>query len=196
MAPMPSTEYSQAEQAQLLEIARSSIGAVVRTGQPLSVDISDLPVALRQNRCTFVTLHSAGALRGCTGSMEPVQPLAVDVAAVAGQTALHDPRFSPVQVREIDGLHIEISVLSPLEDFPVTGEADLLNRIEPGIDGLVLTLGPRRATFLPKVWESLPEPRQFLGELKHKAGLPRDYWSEEIEMHRYRTETFGDTAPE
>ncbi len=194
MAHMSSTEYSPAEQAQLLSIARSSIREGVETGRPATVDTEALPAALKEIRCTFVTLHRDGALRGCTGSMEPLQPLAVDVADVACQTALNDPRFYPVRAQEIGGIDIEISVLSPLQAFPVTSEADLLNRLQPGVDGLVLTLGFRRATFLPKVWESLPDPRHFLAELKHKAGLPRDFWSDEIVLHRYWTETFGDAA--
>jgi AmmeMemoRadiSam system protein A len=191
---MPSTEYSRAEQAQLLCIARSSISEGVRTGRPISVDTRDLPAALQALRCTFVTLLRDGELRGCTGSMEPVQPLAVDVAMVACQTALSDPRFYPVQAEEISEINIEVSILSPLEALPVSSEADLLARLRPGIDGLVLELGPRRATFLPKVWETLPDPRDFVGELKRKAGLPRDFWSEEIVLHHYLTETFDDAA--
>lgn len=194
MARMPSTEYTSAERCELLAIARASIEEGVETGRPKSIDLNRLPAALQAIRCTFVTLHSEGQLRGCTGSMEPVQPLAVDVSVAACQTALNDPRFYPVQAEEIAGLHIEVSILSPLRAFPVAGEADLLARLEPGVDGLVLELGPRRATFLPKVWESLPDPRQFLTELKRKAGLPGDFWSEKMVLHRYHTETFGEAT--
>ena len=189
---MSSTDYSAAEQNQLLAIARSSIASGVETGRALSVDTGALPSTLLEVRCSFVTLHRRGELRGCTGSMEPLRPLAIDVAEVACQTALMDPRFFPVQPEELAEIDIEISILSPLEAFPVASEAELLARLQPGIDGLVLELGPRRATFLPKVWDSLPVPGDFVSELKRKAGLPADFWSDEVVVHRYHTETFAE----
>ena len=192
--PMPCTEYSAAQRHQLLAIARRSMAHGVRTGEPLPVQIEGLPYALLDVRCTFVTLHRQGELRGCTGSMEAHRPLAIDVAEVACRSALADPRFLPVQAVELDEIHIEISVLSPLEVLPVASESELLARLQPGIDGLVLEFGPHRATFLPKVWDVLPSPGKFLGELKRKGGLPLDFWSREIVVHRYHTESFADTA--
>ena len=192
MVPMPCTDYSGAQRAELLAIARASIHRAVRIGEPLAVDVGRLPPALGAIRSAFVTLLRAGELRGCTGSLEPSEPLAVHVAHVACRTALYDPRFLPVRPDEVDALEIEISVLSPLTEFPVASEADLLSRLQPGVDGLVLKAAGRSATFLPKVWESLPAPRQFLAELKAKAGLPADYWSSDVRLFRYRTETFSD----
>jgi AmmeMemoRadiSam system protein A len=189
---MPCTEYSGEERAELLAIARGSIRQGVRLGEPLTVDIHRLPRALGAIRSAFVTLRRAGELRGCTGSLEPSEPLAVHVAEVACRTALYDPRFLPVRPEEVDGIDIEISVLSPLTEFAVASEADLLARLQPGVDGLVLKAGRNSATFLPKVWESLPHPQQFLSALKAKANLPADFWSNDIRLFRYRTETFSD----
>lgn len=192
--PMSCTEYSAAQRRHLLAIARRSIAHGVSTGEPLFIQIDCLPAALLDLRCSFVTLRRQGELRGCTGSMEPCQPLAIDVAEVACRTALADPRFLPVQAAELDEIHIEVSVLSPLEPFPVASESELLACLQPGVDGLVLEYGLHQATFLPKVWSSLRSPRDFVGELKRKAGLPLDFWSEEIVLHRYHTESFAEAA--
>lgn len=162
----------------------------VDTGQPLPVDTTALPQSLREIRTSFVTLFLNGDLRGCMGSLEATQELAQDVADSACRTALSDPRFFPVQPQEIDAIDIEISVLSPLVPMTVTDEADLLGRLVPGVDGLVLEAGLHRATFLPKVWEHLPAAADFVRHLKLKAGLPRDYWSSEVAVYRYHTETF------
>lgn len=189
---MHSSEYSSAQRSQLLSIARQSITSGVETGLPLKLDTLQLPAALMQTRASFVTLRQLNELRGCTGSLEAHQPLALDVAKIACQTALSDPRFYPLQSREIDGIKIEISVLSPLVQLAVESEAELLATLVPEVDGLVLEAGFRKATFLPKVWEQLPDPRQFLGELKCKANLPKDYWSADIKLYRYHTETFGE----
>jgi len=166
----------------------------IRTGKPLTVDTTAVNATLRKIRASFVTLSLAGGLRGCTGTLEAVQPLAMDVAATACRTALTDPRFRPIQSHEVDRIEIELSVLSPLKAMPVRNEEDLLERLEPGIDGLVLEVGTARATFLPKVWEHLPAPREFLGELKRKAGLTPDFWSTKIALYRYHTETFSEAA--
>lgn len=164
----------------------------VETGQPLTVDAASLSEPLAAIRSCFVTLTLQGALRGCMGSLEATQALARDVADSACRTALFDPRFSPVQPHEIDDIDIEISVLSPLVPMEVTDEADLLAKLAPGVDGLLLEAGLHRATFLPKVWEHLPAAEEFLGHLKLKAGLPRDYWSADISLYRYHTETFSE----
>ncbi len=166
----------------------------IRTGRPLNPDEETLDPVLRAIRASFVTLHRHGALRGCTGSLEAVQPLALDVARTACSTALSDPRFFPVSVEEVSEIDIEISVLSPLEPMTIRDEADLLDQLIPEVDGLVLTAGPRRATFLPKVWEQLPSPLAFVTALKRKAGLPDDFWSQEMSVYRYHTETFAEAA--
>jgi len=143
---------------------------------------------------TFTTLRLDEKLRGCCGMLEAAHPLAIDVARSAFQAAFRDLRFQPLARDEFGRVRLEVSVLSPLEVIPVANEADLLDRLAPGTDGLVIVEGARRATFLPKVWESLPEPRQFLAALKTKCGLPDDYWSERLEFFRYRTTLYEEPA--
>ncbi len=186
------SEYTPETRRQLLDIARASMIHGVRTGRPLPVDPGRLSGPLAEIRAAFVTLRLDDELRGCTGSLEATLPLAVEVARTACATALSDPRFLPVQEEELERIRIEISVLSPLIPFPVQNEADLLRNLRSGEDGLVLESGAFRATFLPKVWEDLPDPARFVAELKRKAGLPRDYWSPDIAFYRYRTETFAE----
>jgi AmmeMemoRadiSam system protein A len=133
-------------------------------------------------------------LRGCCGTLEATDPLAKDVSRSAFQAAYRDTRFEPVGEAELEGIRLEVSVLSPLESISVNDDADLLEQLTPGTDGLVIVEGLRRATFLPKVWESLPEPGQFLAQLKAKCGLPEDYWSEQLEFLRYRTTTYAESS--
>lgn len=120
---------------------------------------------------TFVTLKKHGELRGCIGSLRAQRPLADDVAANAVAAASRDPRFAPLSASEFDDVDIEVSLLSEPEFIDFHDEADLLAQLRPGEDGLILFAGCRSATFLPQVWEQLPEPREFLAALKHKAGL-------------------------
>jgi len=138
----------------------------------------------------FVTLTRNGRLRGCIGSVEPVRPLGVDVAANAVAAALSDHRFPPLDRAELDDTAIEVSVLGALVPFPVADEAEARRALRPGLDGLVLRLGERRATFLPQVWHTVPEPAAFLAHLKAKAGLPATYWSEQIRLSRYTVTEF------
>lgn len=190
--PTPSPEYSPDDRGHLIRIARHSLTAAVRTGAPRLPDASGLSPAIAAVRASFVTLRAAGDLRGCTGSLEAVAPLGIDVARATSHSALADPRFPPVTADELQGIRIEISVLSPLERVLTLDEQELLARLEPGIDGLVLSLGRHRATFLPKVWEQLLEPASFVRELKRKAGLPPGFWSNALEVYRYHTETFAE----
>jgi AmmeMemoRadiSam system protein A len=183
MAPTPSAEAEF-----LLEVARSSIAHGVRHGRPLPVDPQRHPPCLRERRATFVTLERGGELRGCTGSLEASWPLVEAVARCAFRTAFRDPRFPPVAAGELDELELHISILSPLEPLRVASEAELLDRLRPGVDGLVLREGAAVGTFLPQVWDSLPEPSRFVAELKRKAGLGADHWSERIELQRYQVE--------
>lgn len=184
--------FSPEDRATLLDLARRSIVNGLERGAPLAVDPEDYPEPLRMERAAFVTLHLDGELRGCIGHLEAVQPLVCDVAENAYAAAFRDPRFPPLARRELAGLTIDVSVLSPPEPMTFSSEADLLGQIRPGIDGLILTEGRARGTFLPSVWESLPAPRDFVDHLKRKAGLPADHWSERIQVARYATESFGD----
>jgi len=178
--------------ADLLRLARNSIDYGLDHDKPVPVDLDGLPVDLIQPAATFTTLRLDEKLRGCCGTLEAAHPLAMDVARSAFQAAFRDQRFQPLARDEFGRIRLEVSVLSPLEVIAVTDEADLLNRLAPGTDGLVIVEGARRATFLPKVWESLPDPSQFLAALKIKCGLPEDYWSERLEFFRYRTSLYAE----
>lgn len=165
----------------LLVIARNAIGE--RFGCPLQM-VTQLP-ELAELAATFVTLTQEGRLRGCIGSLEAHRPLAQDVAENAIAAAFEDRRFAPLSREELARTRVEVSLLTPTEPFPAIDERDALARLRPGIDGLVLRYGARRATFLPQVWESLPDPIQFLAQLKRKAGLPENFWDEQLTLARY-----------
>ena len=158
---------------------------------PLTVQFDELAGVLAEPGATFTTLKVKGELRGCCGTLEARHPLAADVTLSAFQAAFRGPRFSPVA--EADVIRLEVSVLSPLESLPVTDEADLLDQLRSRTDGLVIIAGERRATFLPKVWEMLPDSRQFLAALKAKCGLPENYWSEQLEFLRYHTTSYAES---
>ncbi len=183
---------SNNDRAALLEVARRSIQQGLRYYTPLEVNPEDYPETLRPPRATFVTLTIGGRLRGCIGTLEARQPLVCDVAEHAYAAAFEDPRFPRLDEEEFPRLDIHISILSPSEPLPFSSEDDLLRQLRPGVDGLILRLGHRRATFLPSVWEELPDPYIFLSQLRHKAGLPLDYWSADLQAERYTTESFGD----
>jgi len=172
----------------LLGVARQSIQHGLENGGPLSVDLDEYPPELTVVRATFVTLEKAGALRGCIGSLTAVRPLVEDVAQNAYSAAFKDPRFPPVDQLELEALEVHLSILSPPEPMQFASEADLIARLRPGIDGLIIEDRGRRATFLPSVWQSLPQPELFLRHLKQKAGMRPDYWSERFKAYRYTTE--------
>jgi AmmeMemoRadiSam system protein A len=183
---------SDAQRKQLIDIAWQSLRHGLAHGTPLQVDETLLDETLSAPGASFVTLHRFGQLRGCIGSLEPRQPLAVDVAHNAFSAAFRDPRFPPLEQHELEGLSLDISVLGTPEAMTFSSEQDLLRQLRPGVDGLILEEGGRRGTFLPSVWESLPQPADFLNQLKLKAGLPAHYWSDNIRVWRYRTESFSD----
>ena len=178
---------------ELLRLARGSIEHGLVHGQPLPVQYDELPTALKDPAATFTTLRIDKELRGCRGTLNATRPLAEDVSWTAFQAALEDPRFEPVVEQELEVIRLEVSVLSPMEPFPVTNEADLLDKLTPGADGLVILAHGRSATFLPTVWGQLPEPSQFLAALKAKCGLKRDYWSDEFGFMRYRTTSYAES---
>ncbi len=165
----------------LLTIARNAIAQ--RFDQAI-LPVTPAPEHARPG-ATFVTLTQNGRLRGCIGSLEGYRPLATDVAANAVAAAFSDPRFEPLSADELPHTRVEVSLLSAAEPFEFSDEADALRRLRPGIDGLILTHGDRRATFLPQVWETLPEAQRFMTQLKLKAGLPADFWDERITLARY-----------
>jgi len=149
--------------------------------------------ALATPAATFVTLTQKGNLRGCIGSLEAYRSLAQDVAENAFSAAFRDPRFSPLTEEELDRTCVEVSLLEKPEPIESKDEADALAQLHPGLDGLILTHGSRRATFLPQAWESLPEPQRFISQLKLKAGLPAYFWDEDIALARYGVQKWKET---
>jgi MEMO1 family protein len=179
-------EDADARGPTLLAHARAAIAR--RLGLPAAA----APQApfLHDPGATFVTLKIERELRGCIGSLQAHRTLGEDVRANAQAAAFDDPRFPPLAVHEYESLQVEVSVLSDSTPIVVASEAELHARLRPGIDGLTLQWGHRRGTFLPQVWETLPEPREFVAHLKRKAGLPVDFWSESLSIARYTVEKF------
>ena len=175
----------------LLDVATESIRRGLSEGRPLAVDVEDYDPDLRQQRASFVTINLHGQLRGCIGHLQAFQALVQDVAENAFAAAFRDPRFTPLSAKEFPASQLHISVLSPAEPMKFASEHDLIAQLRPGVDGLILEDGAARGTFLPSVWESLPDPGDFLRHLKNKAGLPSHHWSPDLKIYRYRTESFS-----
>lgn len=171
-----------ADGAAVARLAANAVGARLAGAAP----DGRLPVsiALRNLGASFVTLANKGVLRGCIGSLEAVRPLYRDVTRNALR-AMTDPRLPPVTAAEWPALEVKVAVLSPPEPLVVTGRAELLARLRPGIDGVILTDGRRRATFLPAVWAKLPDPEQFLRALLAKGGWRADQFPPDLTAHRY-----------
>lgn len=165
----------------LLPIARAAIARALN--MPHSADES--AAWLQEHGACFVTLTQQGDLRGCIGTLQAHRPLLADVKSNAVAAALHDPRFMPLSREEFDITEIEISLLSPTQAMSFRDEIDALTQLRPQVDGVVLEYHGYRSTFLPQVWEQLPQPQQFMAQLKRKAGLPEEFWHEEIRLSRY-----------
>jgi len=165
----------------LLRHARAAIAEALGEPAPTAPDLA----GLHAPGATFVTLTQGGELRGCIGSLEAHRPLLDDVQANARAAALRDPRFPPLVASELARTRVEVSLLTPAEPLPVSSEADACRQLRPGVDGVILTAGGRRATFLPQVWEQLPEPADFLARLRQKAGQPASYWGPDVRLWRY-----------
>jgi AmmeMemoRadiSam system protein A len=175
----------------LLAVARTSIQHGLQTGCPLKIILEDYPSELAEYRPTFVTIELDQQLRGCIGRLEATRPLIVDVAENAFLAAFQDPRFPPLAIDELTKLEIHISLLTEQVPIIFCSEQDLISQLQPNIDGLILVEGHQRGTFLPSVWEQLPEPKKFLRHLKQKVGLAPDYWSDTIKVYRYQAESIG-----
>ena len=170
--------------ATLLTLARNAIGKTFGITQRPFEDRA----TLHQPGAVFVTLTQRAVLRGCIGTLLAYRPLIDDVRGNASAAAFSDPRFPPVEAWEFDGLRIEISLLGAATPVLFRDQEDALAQLRPKIDGIVLRAGSHRATFLPQVWEELPEPRVFMTHLKRKAGLPPDYWGPDVTIERYPVE--------
>jgi uncharacterized protein len=192
MAALSFADLGQSERKQLLRIARESIAHGFRDARPRSVTPDEFSGALVRVGASFVTLRMAAALRGCVGSIEARRPLALDVAQAAFNSAFRDARFPPLKATEFADVEIEISVLSPMTRIKARDQDELLQTLRPRTDGLLLEDAQQRATFLPKVWEQLSDPREFLAALMRKAGLREDYWSPTLRLFRYQTLCFDE----
>ncbi len=193
-----SEHYTPQEEALLLRIAREALQQATTGAPPTLASLEALPPALRAVRACFVTLHTVeGELRGCTGTLVARQPLAHEVVQMAVQTALHDPRFYPVQAHELPHLVIELSVLTPPLPLHFTDPAEIPRLLRPHVDGVLLTIGARRATFLPQVWERVPDTYEFLDLLCRKMGLPPGAWqTPKAQVQVYQTAIIEEkTAP-
>ncbi|MEJ2142116.1 MAG: AmmeMemoRadiSam system protein A [Gammaproteobacteria bacterium] len=180
--------FSDSQKETLLNLAKASIKHGLETGSPKPVNLNDYEPALREQAACFVTLQINNELRGCIGSLEAYRPLIEDVADNAFAAAFRDPRFPRLVDSEYEHLHYHISVLDKPQPMSFSSEQELLQQIRPGIDGLVLHDKFNKGTFLPSVWESLPDPEDFLRHLKMKAGLSPSYWSDTIQVERYTVE--------
>lgn len=191
--PVPSDEVRGTPGSTLLPIARAAISTAL--GQPLEVteDAEDA-VWLQEWGACFVTLTQQGQLRGCIGTLEAHRPLLVDVKMNAVNAAMRDPRFPPLTAAELSVTEIEISVLSPTQAMRFDSEVHALSQLRPGIDGVVLEFDRYRSTFLPQVWEQLPTASEFMAHLKHKAGLPVDFWAEGVRLSRYTVSKWKETG--
>jgi uncharacterized protein len=186
----------QADQHTLLALARQAVERAAH-GQPLASDSpASLSPWLRTPLASFVTLTTGGALRGCIGGLYPTVPLVEDVQMHAYAAAREDPRFPPVRPEELTAIRIEISVLSAPEPLAYQDPADLLRRLRPGIDGVIVQSGWKRATFLPQVWEKVPGPEAFLELLCEKAALTPDAWrAGQLDVFTYQVEMFEEDFP-
>ncbi|HCU04991.1 MAG TPA: hypothetical protein DIC51_01530 [Coxiellaceae bacterium] len=184
--------HTKEERQILLKTAIESIRHKLKHHEPLPLQLAHYPENLQQVGASFVTLEIQKQLRGCIGTLEAYRPLVVDVATHAVNAAFQDPRFAPLTEIEFAQIDLHISVLNTPEPIQFHSEADLMRQLRPHIDGLILKVGAYRATFLPAVWESLPDKKEFLKHLKMKAGLPADYWSASIEIERYTVEMIKD----
>jgi len=166
--------YTKEQQQILISIARSSIQHGLQTNEPEVINLKDHDSDLQAIRATFVTLKISGSLRGCIGTIEARYPLAKSVAKYAHAAAFRDPRFKPLSEDEFDNITLSISILTPAETIEFDSEAQLLQQLNPSVDGLIIESGQRNATFLPAVWESLPNAEEFLSQLKAKAQIHPD----------------------
>jgi AmmeMemoRadiSam system protein A len=172
----------------LLRLARAAIA------KELGFISHDLPRTdwLEEPGATFVTLTLHDQLHGCIGSLEAHRPLSDDVRHNAKASAFLDPRFAPLTKEEFADVIIEVSLLSKPELIEFSSEQDALAQLNPGKEGVILEFGPHRATYLPQVWAQLPEPKAFLANLKNKAGLSEDFWSNDIRLSRYTVQKWSE----
>ena len=184
---------SSKEQNLLLKISREALEIGVQGGRLEPINLKKLPNILQEEGVTFVTLTSGGGLRGCIGALEATRPLAEDVQHHTIAAALNDYRFSPVKPDEIAEIRIEISYLTTPTSLSYEDPGDLVDKLRPGVDGVVIRDGMRRATFLPQVWEKIPDIETFLNMLCQKMGSKPELWKQKrIKVSTYQVEKFSE----
>jgi len=178
-------------QKQAIETAKATIQLGIARHTQLEIDPDTFEPLFREKKASFVTLKINNELRGCIGSLSAYQALITDIANNAFNAALKDPRFPPVNQSEFEHLQYHISILNTPESMTFASEEDLLEQLRPNIDGLILSKGSNRGTFLPSVWKQLPNKTDFLKHLKQKAGLDPQYWNNDIRIERYEVDEFS-----
>lgn len=186
-----SDQLTDGEKQTLLRLAREVVEHAVKGKALPPLDINSLTPLLRANGASFVTLTIQDDLRGCIGALEAYQPLAEDVREHAVAAALQDPRFPPVRENELNRIKLEVSRLTAPQLLEYSSSEDLLKKLRPHIDGVILKNTVRRATFLPQVWEKIPDPAEFLGHLCQKMGVRANYWRKtKLQVYVYQVEEF------
>ncbi len=185
-----SARLNEADRAILKHIARRAVIEGAARGKAPEINLDKFPIALQTERATFTTIHVDGEFRGCRGYIVPARPLVLDVADNAFKSAFDDPRVPALDKEEARRAKIGISILSHHRLIPCNNEAQLVEQLSPDRDGLVLQDGGKRALFLPKVWDDLPDAHEFVAKLKLKAGLPENYWSKTMQAFRFSAEYF------
>lgn len=188
-----SARLAEADRERLLSASMAALDLTARNGggTPAPTLGDEASPALSPWRATFVTLTENGRLRGCIGTLSPHRPLIEDALANTAKAGFADPRFPPLNASDLDGLRIDVSILSHPRPIPAESESELAAALEPDRDGLILTAGKRRALFLPSVWRQIPDARAFVSALKTKAGLDANRWPERLDARRFRVESFG-----
>ncbi len=184
-------KISEEEGNYLLSLAERAVDEYVREGRVFIPEHLEHDIAKKKG-ASFVTLEKMGNLRGCIGSIIPHRELYIDIIENAIAAATKDPRFTPVTEDELKDINVKLSILSFPQKIYYSDYIDLLEKIEPFKDGLIIKYSSYQATFLPDVWEQIPDKDLFLSHLSYKAGLNPDFWkSGLLEVYRYRTKTFS-----
>ena len=184
-------EWSLADRQTLLQLAREAIRSPLDGDSNFNVDLNRFDPKLRTDRATFVTINLKGRLRGCIGSLVAHRSLVADVAHNAQAAAFKDPRFPPLTASEYQQIDLHISILSEPWQISVESRQELIDKLIPGKHGLIIKERGHQATYLPSVWEQLPDAGQFVSELRRKAGLAANGWDPETEVFFYTTEEFS-----
>ncbi|WP_197171967.1 AmmeMemoRadiSam system protein A [Novipirellula aureliae] len=185
----------KSDRERLLDVAEQSIAAGLQTRRIVEPELVSYSDALRHVQASFVTLRTDEQLRGCVGSVEASDPLVFDVSHNAFRAAFNNGRYPALTEAEFPSLTIQVTVLSPLKHLITRSLGDVIAKIQPGVDGVVLRLGRRHAMFLPEIWETLQDPVELFRHLRLKAGLPPERWSPRIRVSTFQTQRFSRLKP-